>query len=1038
GADATMPLRVRAVVRAQEPGGRAVADDVRIPYRPRDSYTGLKAEFSGRAERDAPAVFSVIALNPAGEAMRGELAWRLVRKDVDYDWYRTAGGEWRWRRSETVVPITDGVVRLDGEDAARIVTPPLSWGDYDLIVADGTGADVASRGFWVGWGGRAEDGEAAPDQVRVAGPEAPVAVGEEAVITIQAPYAGLADVVVATDRVLTLRQMRLTEEGAEITVPVTRAWGQGAYVMVTVHTPRDPVDHPLPRRAVGVAYVPVSLEERTIELTLDAPDLTEPNRIVQIPVTAEGGGEEIFMTLAAVDEGVLRLTRQESPDPVDFIFGKERLGVDLLDDYGRVLDPNLGAAAALRSGGDQIGGAGLSVVPTQTVALFAGPVRLDSARRGTVALSLPDFNGELRLMAVAWSETGLGAAAQPMTVRDAVAAELILPRFLAPGDTALATASLDNVDGPDGVYAASVTGEGPVSVEGGAAQGPLAPGERQDGPVELIAEAEGIADLSLDVTGPDGFTAASSYPIQVRSPYLPETRVRGIILEPGEQYTPPAGLLSGYTPGSGLAQISVSPTPIDAAALYQSLWRYPYACSEQLVSRVMPLLYAAGLARLTGGEGPEGASADIRRALETILGRQGQDGAFGLWRMGDGDASPWLGAYTTDFVARAAEAGYPVPPAALQRALAALQPVSQGEMWRSGYDSDVGDPRWTEDTAERLANRSAAYALYVLARNGRADRSRLRYMHDERLQTIESPLARAQIGAGLAAIGDEARAASAFEAAVEALGYENDGDWYQSPRRDLAGVMALAAEAGRFEIVDSLAPRLARDLPEPARLTTQEKAWLILAADALAGDADTLAVSYGEEAGRRAVTLDDASISDAGTFENTGETPLFLTELTRGAPSGPPPAASADLRLEKRITDTAGRPIASTVPQGDRLVVALTLRPERAALASYVIADLLPAGFEIEAVLTPADAGASGPYAFLGALDRPQIAEARDDRFVAALEARRTPDGDPVRLAYLVRAVTPGEFALPGAVAEDMYAPEVFARTGAGRVRIER
>lgn len=789
---------------------------------------------------------------------------------------------------------------------------------------------------------------------------------------------------------------------------------------------------------MGVTYLPVNMDDRTIALTLEAPELANPNQAVEIPVTAQGAGERIHMTLAAVDEGVLLLTGHQSPDPAAFIFGKERLGVDLLDDYGRVLDPNLGAAAALRSGGDQIGGAGLSVVPTQTVALFSGLVRLDGQGRGAVTLDLPDFNGELRLMAVAWSETALGAADQPMTVRDPVAAELILPRFLAPGDTAAATASLDNIDGPQGDYAASISAEGPVSVRGGELDVALAQGERRDAAVTLEASDEGIARLRLDVEGPDGFTAASTYPIQSRSPYLPETRVRGVILQPGQTYAPPADLLAGYAPGSARAQLSVAPTPIDAAALYQSLQSYPYACSEQLVSRVMPLLYAGRLAALAGQSGPDRADAEVRAALETILGRQGGDGAFGLWRLGDGDASPWLGAYTTDFVARAAEAGHPVPPAALDRALAALQPVSQGELWRSGYDDAVGDPRWSSDTMQRLSDRSAAYALYVLARNGQADRSRLRYMHDERLDAIESPMARAQIGAALAALGDEARANSAFDAAVAALGYENDGDWYQSPRRDLAAVMALAAEAGRFEIVERLSDRLPRDLPEPARLTTQEKAWLILAADALAGEGDTLAVRYGDEAGRRAVTLDADGLANARAFENTGDTPLFLTVLTRGAPEGPPPAASEQLRLDKSITDTAGRPVGAAVAQGDRLVVALTLRPERAALASYVIADLLPAGFEIEAVLRPEDAGPGGPYGFLGTLDQAQISEARDDRFVAALEARRTQSGEPVRLAYLVRAVTPGDFALPGAVAEDMYKPEVFARTRAGRVRIER
>ncbi len=72
------------------------------------------------------------------------------------------------------------------------------------------------------------------------------------------------------------------------------------------------------------------------------------------------------MTVAAVDEGILALTRFVSPDPVGWYFGRSSLAVDLLDDYGRLLDPNQGAAAPVRTGGDQIGGAGLTVVPTRT------------------------------------------------------------------------------------------------------------------------------------------------------------------------------------------------------------------------------------------------------------------------------------------------------------------------------------------------------------------------------------------------------------------------------------------------------------------------------------------------------------------------------------------------------------------------------------------------------------------------------------------------------------------------------------------------
>jgi uncharacterized protein YfaS (alpha-2-macroglobulin family) len=101
-----------------------------------------------------------------------------------------------------------------------------------------------------------------------------------------------------------------------------------------------------------------------------------------------------------------------------------------------------------------------------------------------------------------------------------------------------------------------------------------------------------------------------------------------------------------------------------------------------------------------------------------------------------------------------------------------------------------------------------------------------------------------------------------------------------------------------------------------------------------------------------------------------------------------------------------------------------------------IIADLLPAGFEIEAVLRPSDGavagGEDGAYAWVGTLNRAKTAEARDDRFVAAIDLVERPQ----RLAYLVRAVTPGRFVLPGVVAEDMYRPDVFARSSSGMVEI--
>ncbi len=336
-------------------------------------------------------------------------------------------------------------------------------------------------------------------------------------------------------------------------------------------------------------------------------------------------------------------------------------------------------------------------------------------------------------------------------------------------------------------------------------------------------------------------------------------------------------------------------------------------------------------------------------------------------------------------------------------------------------------------------NRSVAYAAYVLAKAGRMDRARLRYLHDDRLSSIASPLARAHIGAALYMIGDNARAKSAFDRAEAALGYTNSGDYYQTARRDLAGVLALAQEAKQTERVARLSQRVAQDLPEPDRLTTQEKAFLLLAANALSSGQAGPTVTVGGQAtpvSAGVYRLTGAQMASPPTFTNGGSGQLWVTQVSRGSPAFAPAPAYDGLVASKQLWTPRGSPINSTsFTQGDRVIVAISVASSEMRRTPLVVADLLPAGFEIEAVLRPEDAGQTGAYRFLGELAYPDIAEARDDRFVAALDLY---DQRRVTLAYMVRVVTPGMFTMPGVVAEHMYDPSTFARTGSQTIQVAK
>ncbi len=126
--------------------------------------------------------------------------------------------------------------------------------------------------------------------------------------------------------------------------------------------------------------------------------------------------------------------------------------------------------------------------------------------------------------------------------------------------------------------------------------------------------------------------------------------------------------------------------------------------------------------------------------------------------------------------------------------------------------------------------------------------------------------------------------------------------------------------------------------------------------------------------------------------------------------------------------------------------MSLTGRNIEGGYHEVALLDLLPAGFEIETVLTEEKAK---PFTFLQKLTDTRIAEGRDDRFFTSFnlgrktyrswwddedEAKRV--ANSFHVAYIVRAVTPGSFALPAVHISDMYAPRVYSRTAMGRVDI--
>ncbi len=1046
--DSKIPLAATLTASVFEPGGRPVRESAFLKIRTQPVYFGVKVD---RADSDhgdtAPVALDVIAVDAQGRrtAVQG-VSWSLIAETWNYDWFQQ-NGRWQWRRTSHDAVLAKGLAAMTPSNSLRL-NRRLGWGDYRLEVAAATGAKTVIR-FSAGWGAPAQSADA-PDVARVSAGARSWAQGDTVEVAIKAPYGGEAQVAVATDRLIDFRTLTVGQGETTVRLKTSAAWGGGAYVLVSVIQPRDPAKTPRPRRALGLIYVPLDPRDQRLTVDLGTPAKLDSKAQVAVPVIVHGlkFGQHAHLTIAAVDEGILRLTKQDSPDPLKWYFGKRALTLDYRDDYGRLLDPNLGAPTAVNFGGDELGGEGLTVTPIKTVALWSGVV--DTGADGKVVVKLPaaDFNGELRIMAVAWTDQAVGSNAQAVTVRQPVVADLNLPRFLAPGDRAWATLELHNLEGRAGDYMARLFSQGGVLAPFQKLY-PLARGQRLAAHAPLIAPSiSGISTVGFTVNGP-GFTTSKTYPLQTRLGWGPVTRMTTALQGPGESYTPAPELMRGLAAGSVTLQVGYSPfRGFDPGAIALSLNRYPYGCTEQLTSTAYPLLYAA---ELSSDPRVRRSTAALDDAIGRLLDRESLDGAFGLWRVGDGEADAWLGAYATDLIVQAKAQGAVIPDGAYERALGAMRQISRPEGFASvGYELNYpawwgGSPAESQAATQRMRSRASAYALYVLAKAGRGDLARLRWWHDVQMKTEASPLAKAQVGAGLAMMGDRARAHDSLVQAVQALSYKDESDWYQSPLRDLAGVIAYAYEAGETAIGRSLQDRLAGVVKDSDQLNTQEQARLLQAAHAMlaVSGRPRLAVTgaYAMDPAAGAPRWSVGRLADA-RFTNAGTGAIWRTVTVRGTPLTSPAADSQGLSVEASYwTLSGGRADLSRLAQGERVIVRLSGQSHQGRATALVLDDPLPAGLEIEAKLGPDDAqgdggkgSSNGPYSFLGKLDAPSAQEARDDRYVAAMTLA---GGKPFAVAYVARAVTPGSFYLPGVEARDMYRPGVHARSAGGRAVVQ-
>ncbi len=989
-----------------------------------------------------PVPVHLVALTPAGQPVNSEAQVTIVRLLWETVIERQ-GGRYVYnsqRREEVVINRTVPVYGGSGADANLGFTPAYS-GEYEIRVArPGASTYVSQQLYAYGYGNTASNSFEVNNEgeVTIEADKPKYQPGETAHLLLKTPFPGRVLVTVERDRVLDHFYVTTDEKSAQVDVPIRGGHVPNVYVTATAI--RAITDNSLPL-TVARGFVPLTVEkpEARLPVAISAPAQSRSQTTQTIEVTTTPGAQ---VTLAMVDEGILQMKDYRTPDPYAYFYQKRALEVQAYDVYPFLL-PELGSSS---SGGDASDlSRRTTPVPSRRVRLLArwsGVLTADASGKARYKLRVPQFSGAVRIMAVAYKNDAFGSAEHTMRVADPVVISTALPRFMSPGDTIDVPVTLTNTTAKPASGTASVAVNGPIRMLGRFSQNVSLPAGTERRILFRVSAPGSIGSGTIVATVKalnETFTETIELPIRPASPLQKRTGA-GVVAGGAAQQL---NLRTDFLPSSMRSQLVVSRSPMtEFAKDLRYLLQYPYGCLEQTVSAAFPQLYygdlAATLGQKTGKTGKTGLfnpNYHVQEAIRKVEAQQMYNGSLSYWPGGDYD-NWWATAYAAYFLLEAQQAGFDVNKSVLDRVLRYLETRTKKR------ETDTYNIIQTGGVIQpvTLAKKEIAYSLYVLALAGRPDAVGLNYYKANRKLLAED--SRWVLACAFALSGNQRSYRETLPThfgVQSAAGRELAGS-FSSPIRDEALVLnALLAADPASPQVNTLARQLSRQVKQASWLSTQERAFALLALGKMARKNAASTVVANLLADGKAIgsfSGKDLTVSNVANrqlaLRTSGKGSLYYFWETEGiSPTGQIREEDAYLQVRRQFLTRTGQPVGTpTFKQNDLVVVKITLRSAESAgdVPNVAITDLLPAGLEIENPRI----GAVRDLAWATDAATPDYLDVRDDR----LNLFTTATPAPKTFYYLCRAVSKGTFKLGPVSADAMYNAEYHSYNGAGVVRV--
>ena len=1030
-------LKMKFKTKVFEKGGDFSEDYLSTKYSPFESYVGVKLPGGGNwrnalSTEDSHGI-SLVALDEQGNPIARKVKIELYK--VSYNWWWEGDGadeltRYINRKSSDLIK-SDYFTISKGKGIYDLKFPKKGWGKYMLRIIDPVSGHSAMEEFYAdysGWYSDMDGNTEAASMLNLELDKEDYQAGESAEITVPSGGEGKLYVTVEKgDHVIDQFWVDAKEGSTKFQVPTNKDMAPNVYVSVVLIQPHAQDKNSLPIRMYGVAPLHVSDPETHLNPVVICPKTVKPETNFKVKVK-EKNGKNMAYTLAVVDEGLLSLTRFQTPDAWSTFYAKEALGVKSWDMYKYVMSAQTGKMTALLAvGGDEglVYKADATANRFKSVIKYIGPFYLKAGAEQSHTIKIPNYIGAVRVMVVGAYEGAYGSTEQEVQVKKPLMVQTTLPRVLGPSEKVTIPVNVISMSSSIKNVKVKVS-TNDLLIAAGSKEQVVSFQKTGDKTIYFdfdVARKLGVAKFKVEVSSGSN-NAYEEIEILVR-PSNPVIETSEFAMLDGNSAWQYNYHSFGIT-GTNTAKLQISQIPnLNLEKQIAYLIRYPHGCIEQTTSAVFPQLYLGSFVNLTQTE-KDKIDENILAALGKFRSFQNTKGGFSYWPEGNAAASEWGTNYAGHFIIEAKNRGYEIP-SGMIKAWIKFQKGAASQWNRNTYF----------DWGRYQGDLSQAYRLYTLALAESPDIGAMnRLKNDPKI----SNAAAWRLAAAYAIIGREKAASELANRDYTVAPYRDMGYSYGSDLRDRAMILETMIYLKDNNRAGELVLDIAKELNSGWH-STQARSFALLA----------IGKSIGTNTGSKTlnctvvingkthtinsplpmyqIEISDNQINDGDiSVKNSNDRPLFVSFTQTGIPTeNKIVSEEKDMHMTIRYVDMNGQAIdVSRLQQGQdfKAIVTVSHPGIRKAYQEVALNQIFPSGWQI------INSRLNDDFQSNGQLDYQDF---RDDRVYSYFNLRPRKS---ISIEINLNATFLGRFYQPAVFCAPMYDERISSIKAGGWVEV--